>query len=143
MLCDCHAMTNLAVKDLARARQFYEKTLGFDVAYEAPDGVVYAARGSAFFVYPSSFAGTNKATAITFQTDDLSGLVSDLRRRGVKFEEYDMPGLKTEGGIARMDDGSAGAWFTDTEGNIISIMQSARARAFSWPRDEVVSRQGA
>jgi catechol-2,3-dioxygenase len=141
MLCDCHAIASLAVRDLARARQFYEKTLGFDVAFEDTGGVMYTARGSAFFVYPSSFAGTNQATALTFDTDDLTGLVNELKRKGVRFEEYDMPGLKTKDGIARMEDGSSGAWFKDTEGNIISIMQSTRV--ISWPRDQLAARQGA
>jgi catechol-2,3-dioxygenase len=141
MLCDCHAIASLAVKDLARARQFYEKVLGFDVAVEQTDGVLYHARGSALFLYPSSFAGTNKATAISFEADDLPGLMNELRRRGVKFEEYDFPGLKTRDGIATMPDGSSGAWFTDTEGNIISLMH--RVKGIPWPKDEVVARQGA
>ena len=141
MLCDCHASATLAARDLARAREFYENVLGFEVANEAEDGILYHARGSAIFLYPSSFAGTNKATAVSFETDDLPGLVSELKNRGVTFEEYDFPGLKTRDGIATMEDGSTAAWFTDTEGNILSITQPVRP--IPWPRDEVTARQGA
>jgi len=141
MLCDCHVTATIAAKDMARARQFYEKTLGFDPIHEDPGGVMYHAKGSAFFLYPSEFAGTNRATAMSFETDDLRRQVSELRLKGVKFEDYDFPEMKTVDGIATMGDGSAGAWFTDSEGNILSIIQPVRT--LPWPRDEVVARQGA
>jgi catechol 2,3-dioxygenase-like lactoylglutathione lyase family enzyme len=141
MLCDCHVSATIPAKDMARARQFYEKTLGFDPVDENPGGVMYHARGSAFFLYPSEFAGTNKATVMGFETNDLRRQVNELRLKGVKFEEYTTPGVKTVDGIAEMGDGSAGAWFTDTEGNILSLIQPVRS--MPWPRDEVTARQGA
>lgn len=140
MLCECHVMATLPAKDIVRARQFYEDVLGFDVAQEGPDGILYHARGSAFFLYPSTFAGTNQATAVSFQVDDLPRLVDELRGKGVSFQEYDMPGLKTSNGIAEMPDGMTGAWFTDTEGNIISLTHPVRTVA--WPKDEVLVRAG-
>jgi catechol 2,3-dioxygenase-like lactoylglutathione lyase family enzyme len=120
MLADHPIGATIAVTDLDRARRFYEDTLGMKVAMERPDGVLYESGGTQFLVYPSQFAGTNKATAASWQVDDVEAVVAELRERGVTFEEYDFPGLKTENGIATLD-GSRGAWFKDPDGNILAV----------------------
>jgi catechol 2,3-dioxygenase-like lactoylglutathione lyase family enzyme len=113
----------LPAADLDRAKGFYGGTLGLESVMENAGGVLYRAGSSMVFVYPSEFAGTNKATAATFVAADVPATVEELRGKGVTFEEYDMPGLKTENGIADLE-GVKGAWFKDTEGNILAIIQS-------------------
>ena len=83
---------------------------------------MYRAGSSGVFVYPSEFAGTNKATAATLVVADTVAAVEELRGKGVTFEEYDMPGLKTENGVAELG-GVKGAWFKDSEGNILALTE--------------------
>ncbi len=116
------AHATIAVSDLDRARKFYEQTLGLRVAEERPDGVRYEAGGTWFLVYPSQFAGTAQSTYMTFELDDLDAAVKQLRDRGVVFEDYDLPGLKTVEGIAEIQ-GVRGAWFKDPDGNILNVGQ--------------------
>jgi catechol 2,3-dioxygenase-like lactoylglutathione lyase family enzyme len=114
----------IPVANLARARQFYEQTLGFKPAREEAGGVRYEfGEGTACFMYPSPNAGTSKASQAFWHVDDVEREVADLKGRGVKFEEYDMPGLETKDGIA-VGGGAKTAWFKDTEGNILAVVQS-------------------
>jgi catechol 2,3-dioxygenase-like lactoylglutathione lyase family enzyme len=117
-----NAAATLAVADLGRARTFYEETLGLTAEEENPGGILYRVATSQLFVYPSEFAGSNKATAASLEVSDLDSTVSELRGAGVTFEEYDFPGLKTENGIADLE-GDRGAWFKDPDGNILSVVQ--------------------
>ena len=135
MLCDCHVYPTLGASDIARARQFYEKTLGFEPSLVTPGGVMYDAHGSRFLVYPTQFAGGNRATYMAFEVDDLRKMVDELRGRGVKFEDYDLADFKTDKGIVETPDGP-GAWLKDTEGNTIGLFQPNQK--LQWPR-EVVS----
>src|SRR5258706_14983661 len=115
----------LPVKDLARARGFYEKKLGFSPKQETAGGVVYEFGGkTACFLYPSESAGTNRASQAFWQVEDVAREVTELKSKGVKFEEYDAPGMKTVDGIAT-GGGAKTAWFKDTEGNILAIVQAA------------------
>jgi len=113
----------LPAEDLGRARSFYHDTLGFEVSEDVGPGqfIVHAGSDSRFLVYERARTRAEH-TVLAFIVDDLKTVVSDLRSRGVVFEEYDLPGLRTVDGIAKMGDGS-GAWFTDPEGNIINIAQ--------------------
>jgi catechol 2,3-dioxygenase-like lactoylglutathione lyase family enzyme len=114
----------LPVSDVARARRFYEETLGFTPGRELAGGVTYEfAGGTACFLYPTPNAGTSKASQAFWQVDDVEREVAELKARGVRFEDYDMPGLKTKGGIAT-GGGAKTAWFKDTEGNILAVVQS-------------------
>jgi catechol 2,3-dioxygenase-like lactoylglutathione lyase family enzyme len=116
------AAATLPASDMARARGFYEGTLGLGAVEENAGGVMYQAGSGMVFLYASEFAGTNQATAATFEVDDIEATAEELRGKGVTFEEYDMPQLKTENGIADLE-GDRGAWFKDPEGNIISLIQ--------------------
>jgi catechol 2,3-dioxygenase-like lactoylglutathione lyase family enzyme len=110
--------------DLARARKFYEDKLGFKPAREIAGGVIYEfGDHTACFMYPTSNAGTSKASQAFWQVENVESEVAELKARGVKFEEYDMPDLKTRGGIATAG-GAKAAWFKDSEGNILAIIQS-------------------
>jgi catechol 2,3-dioxygenase-like lactoylglutathione lyase family enzyme len=112
----------LPAKDLARARAFYEQKLGFQPKRETPGGVVYeSAAGTACFLYPTPNAGTNAASQAFWQVDDVEREVAELKAKGVVFEEY--PGMPMKDGIATAG-GARTAWFKDTEGNILAIVQS-------------------
>lgn len=113
----------LPARDLQRARGFYRDKLGLEPAEERAGGLIYRTpAGAALLVYETENAGTAKNTALCWMTEDLEAEVTELRGRGVVFEEYDLPGLKTENGIATTGDEKA-AWFTDTEGNILCVTQ--------------------
>ena len=116
----------IPVQSVARAREFYERKLGFTPARESAGGVIYEfASGTSCFLYPTPNAGTSKASQAFWQVDDVEREVAELKARGVRFEEYDMPGLKTTNGIATAG-GAKTAWFKDTEGNILAIVQTLR-----------------
>jgi catechol 2,3-dioxygenase-like lactoylglutathione lyase family enzyme len=117
------AAATLAVKDLRRARDFYEGTIGLKcVATEGDQVAVYQTGDSQIMVYVSQFAGTNQATAVTWVTgEDLERLVQALRDKGVQFEHYDMPGMTVNGDIHQAGDTRA-AWFKDPDGNIIALV---------------------
>ncbi|MFI5262663.1 MAG: VOC family protein [Candidatus Limnocylindrales bacterium] len=107
---------------MARARAYWEGTLGFRPTTILPTAVVYQCLDSWFVISRSGSAGTNQATALAFMSDDLEAEVAELKRRGVVFEEYDYPTLKTVDSIAQLA-GLRAAWFKDTEGNIIGVVQ--------------------
>jgi catechol 2,3-dioxygenase-like lactoylglutathione lyase family enzyme len=117
-----HAEAVIPVSDLDRARDFYGGTLGFKVLMDDPQLGLYfgGGGGSRFFVYQSVGAGQSRATLAGFVVDDLDAAMEELRGNGVTFEEYDMPGLKTENGVAELA-GMRSAWFKDPDGNIISV----------------------
>ena len=123
MLTNCAVQTTIPYVDYNRARQFYEDILGFTASQETPGGIAYeCGDGTSFVLYPSQFAGTAQNTAMGFNTKDLENEVSELRARGLVFEEYDFPHLKTVNGIAEIPGGRV-AWFKDTEGNTIGVTQ--------------------
>lgn len=113
----------VAVKDLARARAFYEGLLGLQPA-EPPEPEMLALRsgGSVLMVYESAYAGTNQANAATWQVERIDELVAGLRQRGVRFEHYDLPGMVREGDIHRQG-GRSVAWCKDPDGNILCLAQ--------------------
>ena len=121
----CAAM--LPASDIERAKTWYADTLDLKPTYEDEGGVQYTVgENTEFWVYPSQFAGTNQATAIGFMARDLGEEMQQLRSRGVRFEEYDIPGVKTVEGIAEFPSGERAAWFKDSEGNILSLFESPR-----------------
>ena len=113
----------------ARAKKFYTETLGFKSAKEFPGtgggGMFEAGGGSMFMVYenPGLKAPQNTVLGFGVPADRFAPLMDELRSKGVKFEEYDMPdmGIKTSNGVAEFD-GMISAWFKDSEGNILNIM---------------------
>ncbi len=113
----------IAVKDLDRARTFYEDTLGLKAKDEMGDEVLTMKSGDTLInVYRSEFAGTNKATALTFQVADLEREVRELKEKGILFEHYDMPGLQQHGDVY-VAEGFKTAWFKDPDGNILSLAE--------------------
>jgi catechol 2,3-dioxygenase-like lactoylglutathione lyase family enzyme len=122
-LFEAPAHSTIAVKDIDKAREFYEETLGFTPDSVGPAGVFYPAGGNTrFFVYPSGEAGTNRATYIGFAVADIEAEVRDIKGRGVSFEHYE--GYTNADGIAETGPVRS-AWFKDPDGNIIGVVQLA------------------
>lgn len=122
MLKDLDAMAVLPAKDINRARAWYRDKLGLEPVQEmGQDNLLYRCGNTTFFLYQTDNAGTAKNTQMGWAAQDFDREVEELRSRGVVFEEYDQPGLKTENGIANMDDVGKGAWFLDSEGNILNL----------------------
>ena len=124
MLSNRDAVANLAVKNVQAAKKFYEGTLGLkQVDAEGSELIVFKSGNTMLNVYESKEAGTNKATAVTWAVDDIESEVSALKAKGVKFEHYDMPGLKLQGDVHVGDDMKV-AWFKDPDGNILNIVSA-------------------
>ena len=114
----------IPAQDVQRARAFYERTLGFKPKIELHGGVVYEfAKGTACFLYPTPNAGTSQASQAFWEVDDIEREVAELKARGVVFENYDMPGDKSPSGVVTSG-GAKAAWFKDSEGNILAIIQT-------------------
>jgi len=112
----------IPAKDVARARQFYEDKLGFKPMAELGGGVHYEfGGGTGAFLYPTPNAGTSRASQAFWQVQDIRKEVAELKARGVVFEDYDMPGKDADGIVTQ--GGAMAAWFKDTEGNILAIIQ--------------------
>jgi catechol 2,3-dioxygenase-like lactoylglutathione lyase family enzyme len=123
MLSDHTAIPVIAVTDMERARAFYEGTLGFTSGVDVPDGVHYRTSNGGFLVYPSAYAGTNKATAISFQLsgDAFDAEVAALRAAGVELQTFDLPGDATWTDGVLSDGGMKAAWFADPDGNVLNV----------------------
>ena len=123
MLGNIDAIATIGVKDVKRARKFYEDVLGLKPErVEDPQMVIYKSGKSTILVYMSSFAGTNKATAVTWVVgQELEKIVSALKAKGVKFEHYDMPQATLKGDIHVMGK-TRNAWLKDPDGNILSLV---------------------
>ena len=122
MLADSDAMATVAVKNLQAAAQFYEGKLGFKKAGGGEMQVlIYQSGKSTLMVYESQFAGTNKATSITWMVDDAEVTVKELKAKGIAFEHYDFPGMTRKGDI-HIAGKSKAAWFKDPDGNILAVV---------------------
>jgi catechol 2,3-dioxygenase-like lactoylglutathione lyase family enzyme len=125
--------TRLPVQDLKRARSFYAEKLGLEPVEERPGGLLYRCGRGSFALFLSAGAATGSHTQMGWEVADIEATVAALRSRGVVFEEYDLPGLKTVNGIAQIagnypskGSGEKGAWFKDSEGNLVGIGQPVR-----------------
>ena len=123
MLGKADATPMIAVRDLDRARKFYEDTLGLKSEQDWGEGVTLKSGDTTVNVYKSDFAGTNKATALNFHVDDIETEVSELKEKGVLFEKYDLPGLEPRGDLYVGPGGFKTAWFKDPDGNILTLIQ--------------------
>jgi catechol 2,3-dioxygenase-like lactoylglutathione lyase family enzyme len=130
MLENAKVATRLPAQDLERARTFYAQKLGLEPTEERSGGLRYRLAGGEFALFQSSGAPTGEHTQIAFEVEDIDAAVAELRDRGVVFEEYDLPGLSTRDGIAEIEGnypskgkGERGAWFRDSEGNMLGIGQ--------------------
>jgi catechol 2,3-dioxygenase-like lactoylglutathione lyase family enzyme len=118
---------NVPTTDLQRAKRFYEETLGLKAAISDEERGVYfqAGEGTMLNLYERQHATAEHAVA-TFLVENIEEVMSDLRSRGISFEEYDMPDLKTENGVYSDQSGFKASWFKDLDGNILAIEQLPR-----------------
>ncbi len=129
MLIDARAQTALPAQDLDRAKAFYRDKLGLQPFEEDAENVRFrVGDGTEFNVFRTMGAPSGTHTQMAFVVEDIAGEVKDLKSRGVGFEEYDFPGLKTTDSIAEAGDAKA-AWFKDSEGNLLNIVQLTRVPA--------------
>lgn len=123
MLTNLGFHTTIPAKDLERARQYYAEKLGLTPTRETAAGLIYEGRGEQFFIlFPSAGAGMGQSTQMSWETDDIEGSVNGLKARGVVFMDYDLPDFKTVNSIAMIGSHHV-AWFNDSEGNILSLIQ--------------------
>jgi catechol 2,3-dioxygenase-like lactoylglutathione lyase family enzyme len=132
MLRDARIATRLPARDLERARRFYADKLGLEPAEERDGGLLYRCSSGEFALFETAGTAPGTFTQMAFDVDDIEGTVAELRRRGVEFEEVDVPGLMTIDGIADVSGnypskggkGERAAWFRDSEGNMLGIGQA-------------------
>jgi catechol 2,3-dioxygenase-like lactoylglutathione lyase family enzyme len=132
MLSDARVATRLPAGDLGRAREFYAEKLGLEPVDQRPGGLLYRCAGGEFALFLSTGASSGTFTQIAFEVDDLDALVAELTRRGVAFEEFDGPGLRTINGIAdvagnypsKHSSGERAAWVRDSEGNLLGVAEA-------------------
>jgi len=119
------AFAVLAASDLQRARAWYAEKLGLDPVMSIDNGTdVYMIGGTQVLIYETPSAGTARNTAMGVVVADLRGAMAELRSRGVVFEEYDLEdGPTTVDGVAGDEATGMAAWFTDSEGNIVNLVQ--------------------
>lgn len=124
MLTNTDAIATVGVRDIAAAQQFYGEVLELredDAHSHFPDFLTYNSGAVKVLVYQSTYAGTNQATAITWDVGDrLEQVVAALAAKGVRFEHYDMPGMRLEGDI-HVAEGMKAAWLKDPDGNVLSL----------------------
>ena len=124
MLQDAPLYAYIPVKDVGRARKFYEQKVGLKAKQELNGGVVYEfGAKTACFLYPTPNAGTSRASQAFWQVNDLEREMEDLRARGIEFLEYDTADMKTRNGVFT-GGGAKAAWFKDSEGNIMALIQN-------------------
>jgi predicted enzyme related to lactoylglutathione lyase len=126
MLQDAPIYAYLPAQDVERARRFYEGRLGLKPKEEVAGGVTYAfAGGTAAFLYPTPHAGSSRASQAFWQVADVEREVADLQARGVAFERYEgLPGEYSADGLILTGGGARAAWFKDSEGNILALIQA-------------------
>lgn len=132
MLKDGRIATRIPVQDLDRARRFYAEKLGLEPGEEREGGLLYHCTSGTFALFESTGASPGTFTQMGWDVDDIEATVADLKRRGLVFEEVDVPGLRTVDGIAEIDGnypskggrGERAAWFRDSEGNLFGIAQA-------------------
>jgi predicted enzyme related to lactoylglutathione lyase len=125
--------TRLPAQDLGRAKAFYAEKLGLQPSEERPGGLLYETPGGSFALFESSGSPSGEHTQMAWQVEDIEAVVAGLRGRGIVFEEYALPGLETVDGVAEVEGNypskgraERGAWFYDSEGNLLSIGQAVR-----------------
>ena len=140
-LSDAHAVTKLPVQDLDRARRFYHDKLGLEPVEEREGGLRFICAGTEFHLFSSSGAASGASTQMGFEVTDLKAVIEDLRRRGVTFEAVDVPGFERQGEMVVVPNncpskgsGELGAFFYDSEGNLLALGQATHCGDARGPR---------
>jgi catechol 2,3-dioxygenase-like lactoylglutathione lyase family enzyme len=132
-LSSAHVVTKLPAQDLERARRFYSDVLGLEPVEERGGGLRYLCGGTEFHLFESSGAASGASTQAGFEVDDIDAALSGLRDRGLRFERFDIPGFDARGDVVVVPNnypskgtGELGAFFRDSEGNLLAIGQATR-----------------
>jgi catechol 2,3-dioxygenase-like lactoylglutathione lyase family enzyme len=127
------AVTKLPAQDLERARAFYRDRLGLEAAEERGGGLRYVCGATEFHLFASSGAASGRSTQMGLEVEDLEAVMADLRARGLEFETFDMGDLEVTdqvvvvpGNYPSKGTGERGAFFYDSEGNLLAIGQATR-----------------
>lgn len=121
MLAGTQVTCMLPVKDLARARRFYEDSLRLEAIGQRPDGkFVYRCGGTEIALFPKPEGTKAEHTALSFAVPDIRAAIAELKGRGVAFEDYDLPEFRTVDHVCVLGSEKA-AWFRDPEGNILCL----------------------
>lgn len=133
MLANAEVAARLPCQDLRRARAFYADKLGLEPVEERPGGLLYRCGTTRFALFASAGRASGEHTQLGFEVSDIEAVVDELRRRGVVFEDVNVPGLRTVDGIAEVEGnypsvgvGERAAWFRDSEGNLLGIGEPIR-----------------
>jgi catechol 2,3-dioxygenase-like lactoylglutathione lyase family enzyme len=133
MLRNGQVATRLPAQNLERAKAYYGEKLGLEPVEQREGGLRYVCAAGEFALFESAGSASGGHTQMGWEVEDIEATVRELRARGVVFEEYDLPGLKTVDGIAEIEGnypskgrGERGAWFRDSEGNMLGIGQPIR-----------------
>ena len=140
-LSDAHAVTKLPAQDLERARRFYRDKLGLEPVEERDGGLRFICAGTEFHLFSSSGTASGASTQVGFEVADLAAVIEDLRRRGVTFEAVEVPGFESQGEMVVVPDnypskgsGELGAFFYDSEGNLLALGQATDGENARGPR---------
>ena len=132
-LANAHAIAKLPAQDLDRARAFYRDQLGLEPVEHRDGGLRYCCAAGEFHVFLSSGAASGTATQLGFEVEDIEVTVAELRERGVSFEQFEAPGFEMVDGVVEVGNnypskgsGERGAWFRDSEGNLLGLGQPTR-----------------
>jgi catechol 2,3-dioxygenase-like lactoylglutathione lyase family enzyme len=128
MIADSQTYTMLPVADLERARKFYRDVLGIKEQLVTEGGVMYRSGGSQFFVFPSRFRASGH-TQMSWVVADIKEEVATLTTKGIEFEEFDLPGIKSVDGIVQSGPNVWTAWFKDPDGNLLGLTQMSSSSA--------------
>ncbi|MFB6632749.1 VOC family protein [Streptomyces sp. NPDC056362] len=126
MLSDSPIAAIIPVSDMSRAKRFYTETLGLTLTRDTAEDTRFETGGTTIGLYETPYGGKAEHTLASWKVDDLDGEMKELRSRGVTFEEYDLPGLRTVDGVVESDT-MRGAWFKDSEGNILCVVEERGA----------------
>lgn len=122
MLAESPIAAIIPVNDMARAKRFYTETLGLTLIKESPEDTRFETGGTMIGLYETPYGGQAQHTLASWKVADLDAEMKDLRSKGVSFEDYDLPGIKTVDGVVESDE-MRGAWFKDSEGNILCVLE--------------------
>ncbi|MEU6933691.1 VOC family protein [Streptomyces sp. NPDC046385] len=122
MLAESPIAAIIPVNDMARAKRFYTETLGLTLIKESPEDTRFETGGTMIGLYETPYGGQAQHTLASWKVADLDAEMKDLRSKGVTFEDYDLPGIKTVDGVVESDE-MRGAWFKDSEGNILCVLE--------------------
>ncbi|MFJ6350789.1 VOC family protein [Streptomyces sp. NPDC092046] len=125
MLAESPIAAIIPVNDMVRAKRFYSETLGLTLIKESAEDVMYETGGSMIGLYETPYGGQAQHTLASWKVADLDAEMKELRSKGVAFEDYDLPGIKTVDGVVESED-MRGAWFKDSEGNILCVLEERK-----------------